>query len=129
MHKILLDIVSYEQKFWRKRKASLAAFGSLEEATDQPRGSRLHVYLFKSTVLTTPCCAKETSADISTMSRILYTIHGALERCLLELYRHSRRQAGLGSLDPRNLFHYQVRKESISIAKYWWESSNAYVNF
>ncbi|KAE9418294.1 hypothetical protein Angca_007444, partial [Angiostrongylus cantonensis] len=84
-------------------RAAWAAIGPLKEVTDQLKNPKVRAHLFDSTVLPALCYGAETWVDASTTSRILRTIHRALERCLLRHSRYSQYLAGMRSSDLRNL--------------------------
>ena len=61
----------------------MAAFGSLNEVTDQLTDPKLRAHLFDSTVLPA-LCGVDRWVDTSATSKILRATHRALERCLLK---------------------------------------------
>ncbi|KAE9420683.1 hypothetical protein Angca_006418, partial [Angiostrongylus cantonensis] len=92
----------------------------LNEATNQLKNPKVSAHLFDSTVPPALCYGAETWFDTSTTSRILRTIHRALERCRLKYNRHSQYLAGMRSSDLQNLSHLRNPGEYTSRAKHRW---------
>ncbi|KAK6763456.1 hypothetical protein RB195_023957 [Necator americanus] len=101
-------------------RAAWAAFAAVRKATDQVMDQDLRAHLFDSTVLPALCYAAETWADTAATSKKLFTVHRALERCLLKFNWRAQHLAGLRSFTLKGKSRLRDPAEYVSKAKHRW---------